>query len=139
MGEDFHTQPVLEALLDQRIVNVGQDLELLHRPPQARQLRLLHLLAALDLRRVLGLERRNLVQLLPDLGHLLLPVRREDGPGLLERLVGQLLKGDGGRGAQGDAPPARADGHLARLDQGGFKLGEDAVGVEVERARLLRC
>lgn len=128
-----HTKAVFKLALHNRIINVRQNLQLLNMLPQARQSQLLHPLAPLQLARIQRLQPLNLGQLRAYRLDLLLPIGADDGPRLLEALVGELLEGHVGAGAKRGAAAARADGGFAGF--GEFSLGaaaEDGVRVEVE-------
>jgi hypothetical protein len=125
-----HTLPILEPLLDNRIIGIRQHLQLLQILVHRHQLPLLADLPP-KLRYIRRLHLRDPFPLLLDLLQLDLPVCSEDLARFLEALVGQLLEGDVAGAGEGGAAPTGADGEEAT---GGeevlFFAGVDCVGVE---------
>ena len=80
----------LEPHLDYRVVDVGQDLELLDLRAQASEALILEVLTAAEDGRVLGLEAPDLVHRTGYRGQLLAAVVLEDPTGMLKGLVGCL-------------------------------------------------
>lgn len=70
-----HTFSVLEALLDQGVIDVCEDLELLKVSPHAIETILLPKFTARNLRCILSNESLNALSLLCNLQELLFPVR----------------------------------------------------------------
>lgn len=132
----LHTQAVLESLLDNGIVGVGENLELVDMSPQTSQLDILHLLSALNFIGILLLEESNLFHLLCDLGQFLLPVCGQNLACFLESLVGQVFKGKVAGGANGDTTTAGSNWHLSSLDDLRLEFGKNGIGIQVERVRL---
>ena len=97
IGRVVDTLTVFEPLLNHRIVDICQNLQVLQMHVHCRQSSLFHLLPALLLRQLLR-NLGNAFPLLFYLGELLGAVGSKDFARFLKALVGELLKGDAGSG-----------------------------------------
>lgn len=125
-----NTMAVFKPLLDQWIVDIGQNLQMLQVQMHRRQSPLFRNLPALLLSRLIR-KLGNAFPLLFNLSELLGAVGCEDLTCFLEALVGELLEGDVGGGLESGSASTGADW----LDASGEKLpfffaSGDKVGVK---------
>jgi len=86
------TKAIFESLLDNRVIDIGQNLEILYLLPHT--LHSVLLLGLILWRDVLLLQPRKSFSLYADSLQLLLPILLQNFSCLLETLVWQLLEGD---------------------------------------------